>query len=369
MTEKLQTNPVTIWDVARVAGVSKSTVSAALTGTGRVSAKTKDKVESAARELGFVPNPHAQRLLRKRDEQTIGFFSLDLDLGGRTRQLQIIQAALNDLGYDVPIYACGYRGRDNRERQMKLLNALLSQRPRAVVFNASGVIPEVLERLERHQIEEGGIVVCYSYDAPLGYAFDQVILDPEERTYLGARALLELGHRDIGFFNVGQRELDGRQKRGFERALAEFGAQSREEWLFGNEGVLRYEEEGVLLAQKFLALSQRPSAMLAWNDYAALAFVTELVRAGVKVPDELSVIGYGNSPIARHCIVPLSTIAMSMDEVAAHVVELLTSRLDGGDFGPRRVFVREELIQRDSSAPFQWGAQPDTSVFRQTLAV
>jgi DNA-binding LacI/PurR family transcriptional regulator len=348
----------TLADVAREAGISKTTASHALSGKGWVSSKTRDAVLEAALRLGFEVDPLAQRLSVGRCPRTIGFYSLDIDLSGRTRQLQIIQAALNDLGFSVPIHAYGYRGSHLEQNQMDVMSTMLSQRPRAVVCNMSGVLPQVMARLERFQ-EEGGIVVCYGYGSARDITCDQVLFDEEHSTYLAARHLLELGHRDIGLFNVGQRVPATDTLLGFERALGEFGVDVRPEWLFGNEGVLRYEEEGVLLAEQFLRLKQRPTGMCVANDYAATAFVSTLVRAGVRVPEDVSVVGDDDDPIAPHGVVPLTTISQPIEPITVQVIQMLQERLETTFSGPpRTVIVQGELVLRRSTAEATENASP-----------
>jgi DNA-binding LacI/PurR family transcriptional regulator len=339
----------TLADVAREAGVSKTTASHALSGKGWVSAKSREAVLAAAAQLGFEADLLAQRLSIGRCPKTIGFFTLDIDLSGRTRQLQIIQAELNDRGFSVPIHAYGYRGCHLEQNQMDVMNTMLSQRPCAVVCSTAGVLPQVLARLERFQ-EDGGIVVCYGYGDAAPIECDQVLFDEEHSTYIAARHLLELGHRDIGLFNVGQRRPETETLAGFEQAMQEFGARLREEWLFPNEGVLRYEEEGALLAERFLEMKERPSAMCVANDYAATAFVSTLVRNGVRVPQEVSVVGDDNDPIAPHGVVPLTTVSRQAEPVAAQVIAMLEERLQGTFAGPpRRAVIRGELIERQST--------------------
>jgi LacI family transcriptional regulator len=341
---------VTLLDVARAAGISKTTASHALNGKGWVAPATREAVLRTAQEMGFVADPLAQRLSNGRCHNTIGYFTLDIDLSGRTRQMQIIQAALSDLGFSVPIYAYGYRGCHKVEDQKALMNALIAQRTRAIVCNTSMVKQEVLSDLRRYQ-DEGGIVVCYCYGRTADVPCDQVIYDEEDGTYQAARHLLELGHREIGIFNVGERVPSGANRAGFTRALEEFGATLREEWLFRNEGVLRYEEEGELLAQQFLQLKNRPTAMCLANDYAAVAFISTLHRAGMQVPRDVSVVGDNNDPIAAHGVVPLTTVDYPLEDISREVINLLQSRLEGSyDGAPRRIEVRSKLVLRDSTA-------------------
>ena len=343
----------TMQDIARLVGVTPMTVSYALSGKRKISDETREAVLQAARDLNFEPNVMAQRLRKGRCEKTIGFFSLDVDLSSRTRQLQIIQAALSDRGYSVPVYAYGYRGRDVLENQLELINTLIAQRPRAIICNTSGVHPQIFERLS-HFIDEGGIAVCYGYSHFAPVECDQVIYAEGETFYTATRHLLELGHREIGFFNVGHRTPGGEMMREARRALDEFGAPLQDKWLFQNDGTRTYEEHGALLGQEFLALSRRPSAMVMANDYAAVAFMATLVQSGVQIPRDVSVVGHNNDSIAPFGVVPLTTISNPIDEIAESVLKMLQSRLVQ-DFGgaPRHQTVRGELILRDSTAPFR----------------
>jgi LacI family transcriptional regulator len=342
---------VTLADVALRAGISKTQASHALSGKGWVSPATREAVLKAAAEMGFRADPLARLLSNGRSETTIGFYTLDIDLSGRTRQLQNIQAELNDLGFNVPIYAYGYRGCGELKNQLELMRTLIAQRPRAIVCNTSGVRPEVFKELQ-NWVEEGGLLVCYGYSeiAPVGC--DQVVQAESESYRIAARHLTALGHRDIGLFSVGRRRPNGQMLRAFEEALQEVGAKANEKWLFPNDGTRRYEEDGALLAQRFLKLRKKPSGMIISNDYAATAFISEVVRAGVLVPQQLSVVGHDDDAIAAYGVVPLTTVGIPIEAVSERVVELLTARLDGAQGAPQLEVLPGTLVHRQSTAPY-----------------
>lgn len=341
---------VTLADVAREAGVSKTTVSHALSGKGWVSSTTRETVLRLADEMSFQVDPLARLLSNGRSEKTIGFYTLDLDLSARTRQLQIIQAELSVRGYSVPIYAYGYNGRDELLNQMALMDNLLAQRPRAIVCNTSGVQKKIFKRLQQFA-DDGGILVCYGYIEFAPIACDQVMHVENEAFGLAARHLTQLGHRDIGVFNVGQRKPTDRSLESVTEALREVGADVRDEWLFCNDGTRRYEEDGAGLGHEFLALKERPSAMVIANDYAATAFISTVARGGVRVPQDVSVVGFDDDAIAPYGVVPLTTVSAPVEKVAGHVVELLLSRLENGfSDEPRFITVRGEMITRESTA-------------------
>ncbi len=347
--------PATIGDVARAAGISKSTASRALNGKGSMTPKTRATVQRIAGRMGFEANPHAQRLANGRSDNTVGFFSPDLDLGVGTRKMQDIQQLLGERGYIVPIHAYGYRQSNAQINQARLLAGLRRQRPRALVCNTSNLRdPDALAELQRY-CDEGGLAVCY--DWPLQVPCDTVVFDRADQTYRAARHLLQLGHRDLGFginatYGEERPHIIEAHREGFLRALHEWNIAPRDEWMFRPSHYMRHETGGVELAAQFLALRERPTGLCIVNDYAALAFLGEIERAGVRVPDDVSVVGHDNTMMARCGPRLLSSVTHPCWDIAEAVVNLLDSQLNGSYKGaPRRVTLHGELAARDSSAP------------------
>jgi DNA-binding LacI/PurR family transcriptional regulator len=211
-----------------------------------------------------------------------------------------------------------------------------------VVFSP-GIYPAAWEEIQRYH-DDGGVVV--TFDKKLPYEWDQVLFSRADNLYRAARHLLELGHRDIGFCEHGG--VEGSERLiGFRRALQEFGAEVNPQWLWGE-----YPDEnaGRDLAAKWLKLSKRPTAMCIINDLAASSFINNILRAGVRVPDDVSVIGYDNTPAAENCIVPLTSVTHPAQEIATRVVDLLISRLEGTYSGaPRTISVEADLSVREST--------------------
>ena len=342
--------PATIWDVAQRAGISKSTVSRALAGEAKVSPSAREAALKAARELGFEPNPNAQRLVRGESNPTIGLFSPDLDLGVGTRKMQAIQHLLGSKGYVVPVHAYGYRESGVLLKPEELLRGLLRDCPRAVVCNTGNAPGEAMQQELLRYRASGGVAVCYDWQ-PLDGA-DSVVFDREDNSYQAVRHLLDLGHREIGFY-CARGPLSPRW-RGAMRAFEEAGLTLRPEWSFVPKHYIEFEEGAIELAAQFLALQSRPTAMCIVNDHAAAAFCSEVMRAGVRVPEELSVIGHDDACIARCAPVPLSTVSHPIAPLAGAVVEMLESRLRGDYTGaPRTQILRGELVVRQSTAPPQ----------------
>lgn len=350
---KTTEKPLTIVDVARLLGVSKSTVSAAFTGSGTLSQTTRENVLRAAKELNYEPNPHARRLVGGRCHNTIALFSLNLDLGVSTRKLQLVQGLLDERGYDVLLHARGYYGARHpveAEKQADLMASVRRQKPRAIICQNTSLRPETLAQLRRFE-DEGGIVVCYSEGRATDLECDQVIFDDAGNISLITRHLLELGHREIGLFTPGL-EPWRNYVAGFERALGEYGVKSRREWILAGTASSVLERDGAHAAEQFLGLKKRPTAMCVVNDGAAIAFMARLRQAGISVPEQLSVAGFDDAPAAAFSFPALTTVSHPVEEIASQVVALLDNRLQNpSEAAPRHVWLSGELAIRQSTAP------------------
>lgn len=340
---------VTIQDVAAAAGISTATVSRALNGKARVSQQTRATVQQLAHELGFRPDPGAQQLSRGRAHDTVGLFALTLDLGVGTEKIRTIQGLLSERGYDVPLYTYGHFGCWESHEQCEMLGLLRRQKPRAVVCHTAGLESVALEELLRYQ-DEGGVLVCYNYGEARELPCDQVTFDEDETMYRAARHLLDLGHSRIGLFMAGFNRPFGAQLRGFERALCESGYAVRRDWLFNGNQFVSSEQNGVLAAQQFLALRERPEALCLLNDAAAVAFIATVRGAGMEVPRDLSIVGYDDRPLAAFCWPPLTTVTHPVKAIAETVVELLLDRLENRYSGaPRQRNFVGDLVVRQSA--------------------
>jgi DNA-binding LacI/PurR family transcriptional regulator len=339
----------TIQDIARLTGVSVATVSGAFSGKRRMSAQTRETVLKAARELGFEPNPHAQRLRNGGCANTIGVLS-DLDLGVAALTAIEIHYRLDERGFTVDDHILPLYVKQVESRQTEVLRAMCRQNPQAILFSNAGLEPSALDVLAQY-VEGGGVLVCWAAERLIAQeqqlAADQVLLDSERESYLQARHLIELGHRKLGFFAHFHDGCHGTRFDGFRRALAEEKLEFNPGWAWGNWG---YEDAGIRHAERFLALKERPTGVCIVNDNAAAAFVHGVMRAGLQVPRDISVIGCDDTAAARSALVPLTTMRRPIQELSRAVVELLCGRLEGTIQGPPVLQeIHSELIMRNST--------------------
>jgi DNA-binding LacI/PurR family transcriptional regulator len=308
---------VTIQDIARSTGVSVATVSGAFSGKRRMSAKTREVVLKAAREMGFEPNPHAQRLRNGGCTNTVGLLS-DLDLGVATMTLWEIRHRLDERDFHVDDHILPLYLQNLDTHQSKVLRSMCRQNPQAILFPYIGLEPSVFNILEQY-VEGGGILVCWTSSRSVPQeqhlTADQVLYDTEKETYLQARHLIDLGHRKLGLFSHSTDvELSDRLV-GFQRALHEAKIELRRDWVGGASG---YEDAGIKHAEHFLALKERPTGVCIINDNAAAAFVHAVMRAGLQVPRDVSVIGCDDTAAARAALVPLTTMRRPVKELSPH---------------------------------------------------
>ncbi len=343
--------PHTIHDVARALGLSKTTVSKAFTGSGRIAPSTREAVLRAAREMNFELNPHAQRLSRGQSQNLIGLFCPGEHRGASVEKNRLVQQLLDAHGLEVPLYTSAPVGGDGGKGQAEAVRRLRRLRPRAIVCFALLLMPPAIEELQTYQ-NEGGLLVLYDSPAPLDC--DQVIFDREDNTHQAASYLIEKQHRKIGLLVMGNPKTDlatvAPRVAGFERALREHALPLHPDWMW--HGGQLSEKDGATLAEKFLALppNDRPTGMCIVNESVATAFMNRLLRAGIRVPEQVSIVSHDNLPAAENAIVPLTTVSNPTEEIAQSVTQFVLSRLSEPQQPARRAIVRGTLIVRSSVA-------------------
>ncbi len=341
---------VTLGDVARAVGVAPMTVSRVLNGRGNVAPETQVAVRQAVEKLGYEPNRSAQHLAGGRDQRTIAILLGGLDFDVTLHKVADIQRQLSARGYNVPLHTLGALVPSQKNEQTALAREIRRQKPRALICKFGALAADAQEEVRRYH-REGGLVI--SFNEPADLECDQVLFDREDNTYQAARYLLELGHRDLGFWasDISVWTTEPRIQ-GFRRALREFGAPARPQWQFSGGSHLANERSGAELAAQILALPKRPTGLCIVNDSAAVICVGELMRAGLRVPDDISVISHDDLPIAHYGAVPLTAVSHPIEATARAIVELLCQRIeDGFDGPPRQLNLRGELRVRQSTAP------------------
>jgi DNA-binding LacI/PurR family transcriptional regulator len=179
------------------------------------------------------------------------------------------------------------------------------------------------------------------------------VFDREQNTYLAAHHLFQLGHRRIGLFIDRDQWPDSPRADGVRRAFSEAGiVVDRNTLTVFSADVGPGYGAGESVADDYLELpvSERPTGMVLLNDSTAASFLSRMRDAGVRVPEDVSVVGHDNSPGAAYLSVPLTTVTHPWEEVAHAAADVVRVRLKEGDTGPkRRVYVSSDLVVRRST--------------------
>jgi len=330
----------TIKDVARLAGVSTATVSHVINETRYVSAELQERVLHAMEALNYRPNVLAQGL-RRGETHTIGLVVPDNANPFFAEVSRVVEDVGFDRGYSVILCNTG----DDLERERVYIDVLIAKQVDGIIFIAAGDHHEHLVELTSANVP----LVLADRDVKQSRA-DVVLVDNEQGGYRATGHLLDLGHQRIGCI-AGPSEATPSADRvkGYERALREAGASVYERLVV--QGDFRYKG-GEEAADRLLGLDSPPSAIFACNDLMAIGTLRAIRKAGLRVPEDISVVGYDDIPLASAVSPPLTTVAQPVTELARISTELLLSRIE--DEAPRdleRIVLDTDLVIRDSSGP------------------
>ncbi len=327
-----RTSPVKLEEVAREAGVSSATVSRILNGSAVVSAVKTSAVESAIQKLGFTPDPVARGLAGGRS-MSIGVITQAIDSPFYGAALRGIEDRLDPLGY-CPLFISGHWDAAVESRGIALLKA---RRVDGIIVLTGRLTDQVLKSCAR---TIPVVVTGRTLRAPGLYSLN---FDNFEGGRRATQHLLDLGHRDIAFIAGDGQHPDANERlRGHLQALKSAGVPARAALIVPGD----YNElSGALAVDKLLTAGTRFTAIFAANDQMALGAMLALQRRAVRVPDDVSVVGFDDLPNSPYSIPPLSTIhqpAYELGELAAaSVLQLIGGVAPEATLAPPRFVARE----------------------------
>ena len=324
----------TILDVAERAGVSKSLVSLVLRGSSRVSEQKRAAVLRAADELRYRPNAVARSLVNKRSF-LIGVMLSDLH---NPFFVEIVD------GIEQKALAAQYRalfntGGRTADGESIAIETLLQLRTDGIIL-ASPVLPsrEILSAAATTQV----VLVARPSRWP---EVDSVANDDRAGARMAVEHLLELGHRSIAHIDGGRGAGASARRAGYNDAMRRFGSGAESLVVSG----AYTEEGGAAGVSELLGSGARPTAIFAANDLAAVGALHTLERRGLKVPDDVSLVGYDNTSLAALGHINLTTIDQPRREMGAMAVKLLLDRLDENRARARHVLVEPKLVVRGTT--------------------
>lgn len=323
----------TIYDVAKLAGVSPSLVSLVLQNPGRVSDKRREAVRAAIAELGYRPSRAATTLASSRTK-SIGLVIDDYRNLWFVDLLRGMESVLTEHGYHVTL--ADSRPGENRIREaadgllaMHVDGLVIAAEPGGTPLTGAGV-PTV--------------VAGWRNGVPPDA--DLITNDDDDGGAIAADHLLRLGHTRIGHL-TGSGGAAAHRRAGFDGRLREAGVDAR---IVGDEGGTA-EEDGYASACWLLDRYPDTTAIFAANDTMALGAFGAIKAHGLAVPAEISVIGYDNSTLAKSRYLELTSVDNRSDLVGADTAKALLERIHDPAKGPIRELIKPSLVVRTTTAP------------------
>lgn len=326
---------VTISDIARMADVSISTVSRVLRGTAPVTESKRQAVLAAVAELNYQPNVFA-RGLASGESMAIGVLTQNFGSPFYDAILQGVVHGLRDTPY-FPIFADGqWQAAVEKESVLALMQRQIDG---LIVIGGFLTSDELTEYIE----EIPFIVVARHLP---GYEENCLYLDNIQAACMATRHLIELGHRRIAHISGRADQPDAAERQqGYIKALEDAGLEPVRELIA--EGNFR-RQSGVLAVEMLLSRGISFSAIFAANDQMAHGARLGLYRRGIRVPEDVSLVGFDDEPAAAFMIPPLTTVKQPGVELGLEAAKIILARLRGQPASPP--IVKAELIVRESTA-------------------
>jgi DNA-binding LacI/PurR family transcriptional regulator len=337
---------VTVRDIARLAGVSHTTVLRALNESGRINEDTKNRIRELADKLGYIPNALARGLACKRSN-AIGLIITDIKNPLYAELARGVEDIASDNGFHVVI--CNT---DNKlEKEMAYITMLQELRVAGSIVSLSDAKSEHFFRLRNSSYP-----FVMLDDCP-GIEVDYVTFNDRLGAYELAKYLLSEGHRSFAIVTSEQRSSYAVQQRleGCKKAFDEKGLN------FGTIPIIEDRldlDSGYDCAARVLENMPRPTAVICLCDILAIGLIRGLFEAGIKIPEDMSVVGFDDIDVSKYLIPSLTSIALPKYELGVKAMEALLAVIQVGDQDHRerrdneckQVLIEPQLIIRESSS-------------------
>jgi DNA-binding LacI/PurR family transcriptional regulator len=338
-----------IHTVARLAKVSTATVSRTINHVPTVNAKMAKRVWEAIKELNYLPNTQARALVSGRS-RLLGLIVSEITNPFFPELIQGFEDVAVEQGYEILIGSTNY----DPERMKRCIRRLVERKAEGVAVMTFGIEEPLLEQLADRKVPL--VFVDVGPDRP---GISLLRVDYHRGIRQGVQHLAALGHRDIAFVS-GPLRLHSAQSRlaAFNRAVGECGITVEPDRIVEGDHTM---EGGKAAAEKLLTGGNLPTAVMCSNDMTAIGVLHEAYRVGLRVPDDLSVIGFDNIHLTQMTIPPLTTIQMSCYELARAAVMALKAHVEKSPEAKREIPIETQLVVRESTG-FPRGSMMDTRV-------
>jgi LacI family transcriptional regulator len=336
-------NKVTVNDVAKEAGVSQATVSRVLNNHPHIKKSTREKVLAAIKDLGFSPNEVARSMVIKRT-RTIGMVVGDISNPFYAEIAKVIMSEARKRNYDVIIIDTDY----SYEVFEKSILTLTGKQ-------VDGILVATIHQKDTivNQLSESGFPIVYFNRKPNNENMHYVCLDDEKGSAMAVKHLINLGHQNIAVTSYPSRFATYYQRYlAFKSTLKINGLYKGDRYLYGGE----FSYNNIFhFVKEVLSQETRPTAFITTTDQQAITVMDSVSKLGFSVPDDISVIGFGDIEIASHPYISLTTISAQKEEmgkIALHnLIDLI--ELNSDTTLPIQIVLEPELKTRKTTSYLQ----------------
>lgn len=330
---------VTIYDVAEKAGVSIATVSKVINNTGRISEKTRKKVQEIMEQLHYEPSMVASALTSKRTG-TIGLLVPDIANPFFAEVARSFEDYAQKLGFGLVI--CSTDGQDEKARLY--LSLLMRKQVDGLIITTYIKDADLLAQLMEREIP----IVLFSIDIPT-LSVNAVSVDDYKGGLQATNYLLSLGHKRIGVIAEDLSRSSYRVQ-GYKEAMTKAGVKVIESNIISTNTTVK---DGEAAAQQLLKKKGRPTAIFACNDLLAIGAMEAARKLDIKIPEELSIIGFDNTILAEIANPSLTSVSQPIKEMANQAMTVLAEEIENvhEQSSKQRVLMLPELVIRNSTAP------------------
>lgn len=329
----------TIYDVAEKTGYSPSTVARALSGKGYCGEKTKKIILEAAKQLNYAP-VQAAKVLKSKQTKKIMFCIPDIYNPYYFSMIEGANRVLQQYGY----YMILVHSEHDKEKEFKLLEVLKEHFVDGMIMGSFDFDEKLIEEIRNAPVP---VVITNLYESLDGRDnFDCVYVDHTKATFIATTELIEKGHKNIVFVGGSLDEQTGSERLvGYQKALEAAGLPYREELILTSDFT---HQGGRKVFSEFMKKEIDFSGIVAINDLMAIGCMNACLTAGLKIPEDVSVISLDNTDYCACTFPKLSSINMMQEQIGANSAELLIERINGKRDYKKVIVLEPSVVLRSS---------------------
>ncbi|MFO7882017.1 MAG: LacI family DNA-binding transcriptional regulator [Kosmotogaceae bacterium] len=335
MSVKQTSQKLTIADIARMANVSKATVSYVINNKKGVSLDVRKKIKQIIKESNYKPNTMARALAGKRTN-SVGLIIPDISDMFYANIIRGVEKASGKFGYFLNLFTT----HADPEKEHEVFDFFTSSMADGVIVMTYFVGKEVTKKLKQRKIP------CVFLDFPYDNYIYSVSVDNFEGGYKATNYLISLGHKKIAFILGPEAARDSKARyHGYLRALEEHNIHFDKDFVLKGDFLTK---SGYKAAKRLLETQKIPTALFAANDQMALGAMSAFKKEGYRIPEDISIIGFDNTEASSFSRPALTTIMQPIFEMGSLAAKTLISLINGKTPGKKRYLLETRLIERQS---------------------